>query len=210
MARNLLSLTFVLCLSLVTQAQTTQLFDGKSFAGWQGDTQQVWRIEDGAVVAGSLSQDLKDNDFLATTQEFSDFELKLKWKLEGTRGFVNGGVQFRSKRVPNHHEVSGYQADLGAGFDGALYDESRRNRVLAKPTEEVLERAKRPLGKWNDYRIRAVGPRIQLWLNDVLTVDYTETDPNVDTSGLIALQIHGGSNTVVHYKDITLTRIASE
>jgi hypothetical protein len=57
-----------------------------------------------------------------------------RFKLVGTEGFVNGGVQFRSQRVPNHFEVSGYQADLGEGYWGALYDESRRNKVLVMPT----------------------------------------------------------------------------
>ena len=122
------------------------LFDGKSFHGWEGDTKSVWRIEENALTAGSLSQQQEKNDFLATIQSYSDFELTLQWKLEGTEGFVNGGVQFRTKRIPNHHEVSGYQADLGAGFDGALYDESRRNKILAKPDDATLAKATKPVG----------------------------------------------------------------
>ena len=31
------------------------LFDGKSFAGWDGETNSVWRIRDGVIVGGSLS-----------------------------------------------------------------------------------------------------------------------------------------------------------
>lgn len=180
------------------------LFDGKSFAGWQGDIDTVWRIEDGALVAGSLRKKQENNNFLATTKEFTNFELKLKWKLEGTEGFVNGGVQFRSKRIPNDFEVIGYQADLGAGFDGALYDESRRKRVLMKPTPEVLAKAAKPLGQWNDYRIRAVGKHIQMWLNGVQTVDFMETDPDIEETGIIAVQIHGNATSIVRYKDIVI------
>ena len=29
------------------------LFDGRSLAGWNGDTQGTWRVEEGAIVAGS-------------------------------------------------------------------------------------------------------------------------------------------------------------
>ena len=183
------------------------LFDGKSFAGWQGDTGTVWRIEDGALVAGSLGKKQQNNNFLATTREFTNFELRLKWKLEGTEGFVNGGVQFRSKRIPNDFEVIGYQADLGAGFDGALYDESRRKKVLMKPTPEVLAKATKPLGEWNDYRIRAEGKHIQLWLNGVQTVDYTETEPGIEETGMIAVQIHGNATSVVRYKDIVIEEL---
>lgn len=184
-----------------------KLFDGKTFAGWEGNTESVWRIEDGALTAGSLDKKQEKNDFLATTQEYSDFELTIKWRLQGTEGFVNGGVQFRTKRIPNHHEVSGYQADLGAGFDGALYDESRRNKILAKPTEDVLAKALKPLGEWNEYRIRAEGPRIQLWLNGVQTVDFTEDDPKVEKTGIIAVQIHGAATSIVQYKDIEIVEL---
>ena len=107
-------------------------------------------------------------------REFGNFELRLQYKVEGTNGFVNGGVQFWSQRVPNSFEVSGYQADLGADTDGNLYDESRRNRNLVEAKKETREKALRP-GDWNDYRIRAEGAHIQLWLNGVKTVDYMES-----------------------------------
>jgi len=180
------------------------LFDGKTFTGWQGNTTEVWRIEEGALTAGSLTKKQEKNDFLVTVKEYGDFELTLKWKLEGTEGFVNGGVQFRSQRIPNHHEVIGYQADLGAGYDGALYDESRRKKMLAQPDKEVLTKAQKPLGEWNDYRIRAEGPHIQMWLNGVQTVDYTETEPGIAMTGIIAVQIHGGATSVVQYKDLVI------
>ncbi len=183
------------------------IFDGETFEGWEGDTGSVWRIEDGALTAGSLEKRQEKNNFLATTKEYGDFELTLKWRLEGTEGFVNGGVQFRSQRIPDHHEVIGYQADLGAGYDGALYDESRRKKMLAQPSEEVLKKAQKPLGEWNEYRIRAEGPRIQLWLNGVQTVDYTETDEGIDAKGMIAVPIHGNATALVQYKELKIVEL---
>jgi hypothetical protein len=188
-------------------ADPAPLFDGKTFEGWEGNTETVWRIEDGALTAGSLLKKQEKNDFLATVKEYGDFELTLKWRLEGTEGFVNGGVQIRSKRIPDHHEVIGYQADLGAGYDGALYDESRRKKMLAQPSKEVLAKAQKPLGEWNHYRIRCEGPRIRLWLNDVLTVDYTEADPGIEQKGMIAVQIHGNATSVVQYKDLVIEEL---
>lgn len=203
-------LTFALfALAFSLHADPVPLFDGKTFTGWEGDTGSVWRIEDGALVAGSLEKKQEKNNFLATEKKYGDFELTLKWKLEGTEGFVNGGVQFRTVRIPNHHEVSGYQADLGKGYDGALYDESRRKKMMAQPTPEVLAKAQKPLGEWNDYRIRAEGKRIQIWLNGVQTVDYTEAEPNIDTTGIIAVQIHGGATSIVRYKDLMIEELAA-
>jgi hypothetical protein len=202
--------TLLLSLVLLTSAASAQtpLSDGKTFTGWEGDTTAQWRIEDGAFTAGSLEKKQPYNDYLATTKEFGDFELRLKWKLEGTEGFVNGGVQFRTKRIaPPSHEVIGFQADLGMGYDGALYDNMRRKTILARPSKEVLEKARKPVGEWNDYRIRAEGLHIQIWLNGVQTVDYTETDPAIATTGIIATQLHGNSNAIVRYKDFVITEL---
>lgn len=206
--QRLLILTFTALLSLLPlrAEEAYSLFDG-SFTGWEGDTKGTWRIENGTFTAGSVERNQPRNEFLSTKKEFGDFELTVKWKLIGTEGFVNGGVQFRTKRIPDNHEVSGYQADLGAGYDGALYDESRRNKMLAKPAPEVLEKARKPLGEWNDYRIRAEGPRIQIWLNGVQTVDYTEEDASIPRTGIIAVQIHGDAKSQVWYKDLIMTEL---
>ena len=74
------------------------LFNGKTFTGWEGD-QKIFRIEDGAIVGGSLKHPVARNEFLATTKEYGDFELRLKFKLLGRE--ANGGVQIRSQRVPH-------------------------------------------------------------------------------------------------------------
>ena len=198
-----------MCLGLaapVLWAAPVSLFDGKSFQGWEGDTAKTWRIEGGAIVAGSLTQMVPRNEFLATTRRYTNFVLRLKVKLTGTEGFVNSGVQIRSERIPNHHEMVGYQADIGAGWWGAIYDESRRNKVMAKPDEAVVKKAVKD-GEWNDYEIRAEGRRVVLKINGIQTVDYTEQDEKLVQSGLIAVQVHGGGKTVVAFKDLTIEEL---
>ena len=61
---------------------------------------------------------------------------------------------------------------------------------------------------WNTHRILAVGNRIQLWLNGVQTVDYTETDESIENSGIIAIQIHAGMKGTISYKDLMLRPLA--
>jgi hypothetical protein len=176
------------------------IFDGKTFEGWEGNL-NIFRIQDGAIVGGSLKEKIARNEFLCTKQTYGDFELRLKVKLLGEG--ANAGIQFRTKRIPNHHEVSGYQADMGEGWWGALYDESRRNKVLLGPDQAKMKTVVRS-GEWNDYVIRAEGTRIQLWINGVQTVDYTEADAQIDTTGVIAVQIHSGPPSEAWYKDITI------
>lgn len=176
------------------------LFDGKTFNGWEGNL-DVFRIEEGAIVGGSLTERVKRNEFLCTEKEYADFELKLKFKLLG-KG-ANAGIQIRSRRVPNHHEMIGYQADLGDGWWGCLYDESRRRKVLAGPPNDQRGKIIKRDG-WNEYVIRCRGRRIQLWINGTQTVDYTEPDEAIKQKGLIGLQIHGGPPSEARYKDIRI------
>ena len=184
------------------------LFDGKTFEGWEGDINHTWRIENGTITAGSHEVAAPRNEFLATTRTFENFDLRLKFKVDG-RENINAGVQFRTARIPNHHEVSGYQADIGPDVDGHLYDESRRRRMLATPDPNTLRKAQSatPANGWQTYRIRASGDRIQLWLNGVKTIDYREQDLNIATSGVIALQVHGGMRGTVSYKDIEIIEL---
>jgi Domain of Unknown Function (DUF1080) len=177
------------------------IFDGRTFDGWEGDL-KIFRIEAGAIVGGSLKERIARNEFLCTRRTYGDFELRLKVKLLGGDA-ANGGVQFRTKRIPNDHEVSGYQADMGTGWWGALYDESRRNKVLTGPDQAKMKGVVKN-GEWNDYVIRAEGKHIQLWINGVQTVDYIEEDPKVDTAGVVCPQIHGGPPGEAWYKDITI------
>lgn len=206
MPRPALAVFLLAALAVPAAAEPVPLFDGKTLAGWEGDTAKTWAVEDGAITAGSLDVTAPRNEFLCTTKTYGDFELKVRFKLLGDKAKVNAGVQFRTKRIPNHHEVSGYQADVGQQYWGALYDESRRNKVLAKPDEKLLASAVKH-DDWNEYTIRCEGPRVQLWLNGVKTVDYTEADATVERSGVIGLQIHGGAKAKVYYKDLRVEEL---
>ena len=188
--------------------QNVTLFDGKSFEGWEGDTDNVWRIEDGVIVGGSMEGN-PQNEFLATRKSFDHFRLSLDYKLVGTEGFVNGGVQFRSQRTdepPN--EMIGYQADIGAGWSGSLYDESRRRTMLATADKAHIQDIEKP-GEWNRYEVLVDGPMVKLYLNGMHTVTYVESDPDIPMDGLIALQIHGGSKAEISFRNIEIEALPS-
>jgi len=191
--------------AVAATAAETPLFDGRSLAGWEGNP-AVWRVEDGAVTGGSLAGNPR-NEFLATTRPYRNFVLRLEYRLVGTEGFVNGGVQIRSRRIAQPaHEMIGYQADIGAGYTGSLYDESRRKRFLQEADKPLVAALEKP-GEWNRYEIRCEGPRVRIFLNGRLTVDYTEPDPGIGESGLVALQIHGGGKAVIAFRHLTIEEL---
>ncbi len=176
------------------------LFDGRTLAGWEGDA-KIFRVDAGAIVGGSLQNKIARNEFLCTTRSYGDFELRLKVKLLGEG--ANAGIQFRTKRIAGDHEVIGYQADMGPGYWGALYDESRRKKILAAPPEATVKGLVKA-GDWNDYVIRAEGRNVRLSLNGVPTVAYVEEDSSVESTGIVCVQIHAGPPSEAWYRDITL------
>ncbi len=190
--------------------KTVPLFDGKTLDGWESVTPALWKVEDGCLTGGDGTTRVPHNDFLCTKASYANFVLRLKIKLTGDpkTGLINSGVQIRTVRKPGQTEVSGYQCDYGdPTWWAAIYDEGRRNKLLApsdmKALEPVLKR-----GDWNEYVIRADGPRIQTWINGVQGVDYTEAEPGMAPTGIIGVQVHGGGNTKVQVKEITIEELA--
>ena len=190
-------------------SKAVAIFDGKTLEGWESPTPRLWGVKDGCLTGGDGKQNIPYNDFLCTQASYSNFILHLKIKLTGDpkTGFINSGVQIRTKRNPSGHEVCGYQCDYGEpSWYAAIYDEGRRDRLMMKSDMEAL----RPVihqGDWNDYVIKAEGPRIQTWINGVQGVDYTEKDPEIASDGVIGIQVHGGGNTIVQVKDVFIEEL---
>ncbi len=71
----------------------TQLFDGMSLAGWDGDP-TIWGVEDGVMVGETLEGKPRGNSYIVyTAGRAKDFNLKLQMKIEKGGG---GGIQYRS------------------------------------------------------------------------------------------------------------------
>lgn len=180
---------------LIETASFTPLFNGKDLAGWEGDT-SLWSARDGRLVGHSPG--IKHNEFLATKASYGDFVLKVTFRLGGEG---NSGIQFRSVRIPGR-EMSGYQADIGQSYWGCLYDESRRNKILAQASPKALDKLRKT--GWNEYNLRVMGEQIRLSLNGVPSVDYKEEDTGIAQDGRIAVQIHAGGPMDVQFKDMYL------
>jgi predicted esterase len=179
----------------------TPLVAPKDLTGWEGD-KDLWSVRDGMLIGHSPG--INHNEFLATTRPYADFILALNFRMIDGKG--NSGVQFRSVRVP-HREMSGYQADIGEGFWGCLYDESRRNKVLVPASETALKALNKT--DWNHYTVRAAGDQITIGLGGAESVRYRETEPSVARSGLLAVQIHAGGPMEIQYKDVMIQELPS-
>jgi type 1 glutamine amidotransferase len=202
-----LLLAFAL-LGFVSNVEATSLFDGSTLNGWKGKP-GLWSVKDGAIV-GKAEKDIGSNTFLVFEKPFENFILSLDFQLTGG----NSGVQFRSVQVdkPEDFVVSGYQADIGDGYFGGLYDEKRRDKMLAEARKDwtlkvMKEFQSRKKSEWNHYEVRAIGNQITLILDGLVTAEYTEKDDKIPRGGILALQMHAGGPMEVRFKNIQIEEI---
>jgi hypothetical protein len=205
-------LIFLIFISLNLSGQeihkTNVLFDGHSLAGWsvlpQADT-SLWKTVDGSIAGGDGVRKIPRNTYLVTEKEYTDFEFRCLFRLTGDpqTGMLNSGIQYRS--IVNNGNMTGYQADIGDGFWGNIYDEHRRKKLITGDLS-VLELVLNRKG-WNSYIIRCRGNQHELYINGVKTTEFIEKDPQIPSTGVIAIQLHSGGAARIEFRSITITEL---
>ncbi|HRN55530.1 MAG TPA: DUF1080 domain-containing protein [Agriterribacter sp.] len=191
-----------------SSVKAISLFDGKTLKGWKTVNpahQQLWYVKDSVIMCGDGVNNIPANTYLHTEKEYGDFEFRCLFRLSGDEktGMINSGIQYRSKIIKG--EIVGYQADIGNGYWGDIYDEHRRGKLVGGDLS-ILQRLLKPDG-WNSYIIRVKGNYHELYINGVKTCEYTEKDPAIPAKGVIAVQIHSGGAAVVEFRDLTITEL---
>lgn len=204
----------------------TSLFNGKDLSGWRGrpgkggvfspyveaaftdgerkTTQAEWNADRDLRwwvdhERGELVTDGK-GVHLATEKAYGNFELLAEWKLTVPNGIT--GIYLRSyPQVQLWDPASATNQQTGAfRGSGALWNNNDDN-----PGKWPLVKADRPIGEWNQLRVRMVGERVWVWLNGQQTVDGQKLDNYFDRSkpllptGAIELQTHG---TEVRFRNL--------
>ena len=180
------------CIAL---GQWQPLWDGKTLTGWHKIGTGTWTIEDGAIVG---RKEAKDGEFghLVTDKVFKDFAVRVKYK--AAKG--NSGLYFRIEEK-GASGVSGFQAEIDPTKDaGGLYETNGRAWVV-QPKPEDVKTWYKP-GEWNAMDVTAVGRRLLVHVNGRKSAEVLN-DPG-RTEGRLALQLHGGNDMDVRFKDIEI------
>ncbi|QJW90296.1 DUF1080 domain-containing protein [Spirosoma taeanense] len=188
--------------------KTESLFDGRTLTGWKTvdpSHEKLWFVKDSVIRSGDGLKKIPENTYLHTLKDYGNFEFRCLFRLSGdpATGMINSGIQYRS--ILEGGKIVGYQADIGNGYWGDIYDEHRRGK-LAGGDLSVLKRILKEDG-WNSYIIRCKGNRHELYINGVKTCDYTEQDSRIPQKGVIAVQIHSGGVAQVEFRDLTISEL---
>jgi hypothetical protein len=208
----LILFTYLFSFSINSNAQkkhtTIPLFDGTSLNGWKilnPSNANYWAVIDSTIVGGDGIRKIPQNTYLYTTETYQDFELRLIFRIRGDhkQGLINSGIQYRS--LIENNNIIGYQADIGKGYWGDIYDEHRRGKLVGGDLK-ILKYVFNEEG-WNSYIVRCKGNTHELYINGVKVSEYEEKDPNLPSKGVIGIQVHSGGNAKVEFKHITLTHL---
>ena len=170
---------------------------GLCLDNWIGD-KEIWTVRDNVIV-GRTESGLKHNNFLVSAEPYGDFVLTFDIRLQPDT--ANSGIQFRS--TPREHgEVEGYQADVGRGWWGSIYEEMGRG-LLHNGYEDRGEPAVLKEG-WNRYVIYAVGNALRVEINGTVCTALRDAERK---TGVIALQVHSGGPTDVQFRNIRMRHV---
>ncbi len=155
-----------------------------------------WEVNDGMIVGTSPASESR-HGLLVSDKTYTDFTVRLKFRV--VRG--NSGFYFRSEPVADAVGVNGFQAEVDNSQSvGGIYETGGRAWV-AQSDPELIKRIYKP-GQWNEMSVTAVGRNTTVYVNGEKTVELKD-DPG-RTSGILALQLHGGMDMEVMFKDIEI------
>jgi hypothetical protein len=194
MKKYLITLIIILIISGLAGAQHEDwenLFNGKDLSGWKllnGNAK--FTIQDGKIVGETVLN--TPNSFLCTKKNYGDFILEFEVNIDPS---MNSGVQIRSQSLKEYRNgrVHGYQVEIDPSqraWSAGLYDEGRRGWLNNLERNEKGRNAFIN-GKWNKFRVEAIGNSIRTWLNGIACAELVD---DLTPEGFIALQVHGIGN----------------
>ncbi len=191
-------------------AEFVKLYNGQDLKGW---TVTRGKLEAWKANGEMLSCVAPGGGYLCPEKEYGDFELRLDWRI-GKGGNSGVGVRFPKGGWPSTD-----------GFEVQILDDTTPANQRLKPEHQcgsvythVGPKAKpsKPTGEWNQYVIRCQGPRVQIWLNEVLIQDISVDDYSNSKGkgktvlsqrprkGLLGLQSHGD---LVDFRNIEIKEL---
>jgi hypothetical protein len=147
---------------------------------------------------GVISLETKKNVWVTSDLKLADFIAELEVKLPDRENF-NSGLAFRCTGATG--KPKGYQAEIdarkanqsggvyGIGLGGWLYPKAADKQEFLEKTRGLFK-----LKDWNTIRVKAVGPRIQTWVNGQPVADIKDSK---SLKGFFGIQHHGGDDVVM-------------
>jgi len=186
-------------------AEWVSLFDGATLDGWQAnEAPESFVVEDGTIVARGAPR--SHLFYVGEGAPFRDFELEVEVR---TAPRSNSGIYFHTRYQDTGWPREGFEVQINATHS----DRSKTGSLY-----HVVDVRNSPVrdGEWFQYRVQVEGRRVQIQVNDVTTVDYTEPEGKKAGQrfthrlgeGTFALQAHD-PRSVVAFRNLRVRPITT-
>ena len=151
----------------------TTLFDGSTLDGWNVLGGANWSLDESD---GSVMADMGTEGHLVTESSYDDFEVIVEFWVDSA---TNSGVYIRCSDPTEITARNCYEVNISDMRADPTY---RTGAVVRVSSPLAVVNAG---GRWNEYVIRADGPRLTVTLNGIETVD---AEDSTHSAGVISLQ----------------------
>ena len=156
-----------------------ELFNGHSLEGWTpSEHKDAWKVSEGALVADGGRSHLFYTGPVHGAN-FKNFELEVDCL---ARPDCNSGVYFHTQYQETNFPFKGFEVQINNTFSGEGSYRERKKTGSLYGLRNVY-RQFIPDDQWFKMRVAVRGKNVQIRLNDLLVVDYTEPAPPVIPDG---------------------------
>ncbi|MDG3002753.1 3-keto-disaccharide hydrolase [Paludisphaera mucosa] len=166
-------LSTVLLLGFDEPPPAAPLFDGKSLEGW------VAEHGDGFVVRDEVLTSKPGSGWLRTAKAYKNFQLDLEFRIlkEGSEGGLFFRTNPESAPAEPFWPARGYQIPLADGEGRLMLFGHGTNPPRFERKADALKTAAKEPGAWQKLSLKAIGPHVEVSLNDVLVTVADDVDP---------------------------------
>jgi hypothetical protein len=186
-------------------------FNGKDLAGWKTSGADVfWTVTDG-VLAGENKDSFKDykkGNMLYSEKSYQDVVIECEVRFNGE---IDSGIMVR-KDAAGKKDIQmqiGVSRSLKKDMTGAFYCTIPGSKPVKAGYPEAGWAPKVASlwksGEWNKVRFQAKGDTYTVWINGEQVSHYV--DAAYPQAGPIGLQVHGGVNMKVEYRNVSVGEI---
>jgi len=186
-------------------------FNGKDLAGWKTSGADIfWTVTDG-VLAGENKDSFKDykkGNMLYSEKSYQDVVIECEVRFNGE---IDSGIMVR-KDATGKKDIQmqiGVSRSLKKDMTGAFYCTIPGSKPVKAGYPEAGWAPKVASlwksGEWNKVRFQAKGDTYTVWINGEQVSHYV--DAAYPQAGPIGLQVHGGVNMKVEYRNVSVGEI---
>lgn len=171
---------------------------------------ECWSFTEDGVLVGQHDNTEPRDGLIVSTFYYDDFAAKVDYVFKGG---VNSALYFRAHEVNTPWLLRGCQDEIcGYSKEAAIWHTAGKGEPgrgwLASDDEFVETIRNKGENDWNEIAVCACGQRAVTFLNGFRVVDIT--DPELETEGKVALQLHGGSDGQMWFKNFQVMPITKE